>query len=164
MAQAGVVLLSGEARTRPLMGRWPLAEWGIRQGLADCDLCSLFSGSLTECNIAFGFVDPPDSEGDHDLDPNFSGDAPENIKKALNPYFKKKQNKTARRPWAACSITAWVFCGWIYFAHLTAAQEAGGRLCRNFGCSSQPGGSAGWSSKGTWSGLWCFLSNTWPNL
>lgn len=39
------------------------------------------------------------------------------------------------------------------------SQQAGDRLCRNFGCSSQPGGSAGWSLKGTWSGLWWFLSN-----
>lgn len=77
MAQAGVVLLSGEAKTRPLIDRWPLAEWGILQGLADCDLCSLFSGALTECNISMGFM-----EGDHNLDPNFSGDAPENIEKA----------------------------------------------------------------------------------
>lgn len=32
-----------------------------------------------------------------------------------------------------------------------ASQEAGSRLCLSFGCSSQPGGSAGSSSEGTWS-------------
>lgn len=82
MAQAGAVLLSGEAKTRPLMDRWALAGWGILQGLADWDLCSLFSGSLTECNIAMGFMDTPDNERGHNLDPSFSGDAPENTEKA----------------------------------------------------------------------------------
>lgn len=41
-------------------------------------------------------------------------------------------------------------------AHLMAdkgfeSQEAGSRPCLSFGCSSQPGGSAGSSSEGTWS-------------
>lgn len=76
------------------MDKWPLAEWGILQGLADCDLCSLFSGSLTECSIAMGFMDTPDKEGegDHNLDPNFSDDAPENIEKASIIGKKKKKN------------------------------------------------------------------------
>lgn len=70
-----------------------MAEWGILQGLADCDLRSLFSGSLTECNIAMGFMDTPAKEGDHNLDPNFSGDAPEDIKKA-SVIKKNKKKKT----------------------------------------------------------------------
>lgn len=65
-----------------------MAEWGSLQGLADCDLWSLFAGSLTECNIAMGFMDTPD-KGDHNLDPNFSGGAPENIEKAC--FIKNKK-------------------------------------------------------------------------
>lgn len=77
LVQAGVVLLSGEAKTRPLTDRCALAGWGILRGLADCDLCSLFSMSVTEHNMAVGFND-----GDQNLEPNLS--APENIEKTAN--------------------------------------------------------------------------------
>lgn len=74
LPQATVVDLSGEAKTRPWTDRYPLAGWGILQGLADWDLCILFTAdirseeSLTESN------------GDQHLDPFLTDDAPEREK------------------------------------------------------------------------------------
>lgn len=74
LPQATVVDLSGEAKTRPWTDRYPLAGWGILQGLADWDLCILFTAdirseeSLTESN------------GDQHLDPCLTDDAPEREK------------------------------------------------------------------------------------
>lgn len=138
MAQAGVVLLSGVAKTRPLMDRWPLAEWGTLQGLADCDLCSLFSGSLTDCSIAMGFKDTPD-EGDHNLDPNFSGGATENIEKSS--FIKNKKLPDNFR-----LLLLWqhmcFFYSFFYFI-----------LFSFFFFNLPDGGSVIWESAGWWSSV-----------
>lgn len=85
---------------------------------------------------------------------------------SLKEKFKKKTPPDDFRllvPWQHMCV----FC-FYSFAHLMAGQwfegqQAGDFLCQNFGCSSQPGGSAGWSSKGTWSAPQWFLPNTSPN-
>lgn len=83
LPQATVVDLSGEAKTRPWTDRYPLAGWGILQGLTDWDLCTLFTavvwteGSLPECDEPLELMDAAESDGDQQPDPLLTDDAPE---------------------------------------------------------------------------------------
>ena len=103
LPQATVVDLSGEAKTRPWTDRYPLAGWGILQGLADWDLCILFTADVrSEESLA-------ESNGDQHLDPFLTDDAPEKEKK--------------------CSVLFFVF----FPFHVTFADQFGplGRKCLN---------------------------------
>lgn len=82
LPQATVVDLSGEAKTRPWTDRYPLAGWGILQGLADWDLCILFTADVrSEESLA-------ESNGDQHLDPFLTDDAPEKEKKCSVLFFR----------------------------------------------------------------------------
>lgn len=90
LAQAMVVDLSGEAKTRPWTDRCPLAGWGILQGLADWDLCSFFTAVvrseefLTECNEPLELTEAAESDGDQQLEPLLTDDVPE---KTISVFF-----------------------------------------------------------------------------
>lgn len=67
LAQATVVGLSGDVKTRPWTEKYPLADWGILQGLRDWDLCIFFKAAVRIDGFAIDFKEAGEKDGDQHL-------------------------------------------------------------------------------------------------
>lgn len=163
-----VVDLSGEAKTRPCVDRCPLAGWGILQGLTDWDLCSLFtaavrsSDSLAECDVPLEPLEAAESDGNQQLDPLLTDDAPETTISFLLFVCQWKSSchltcpDQIRLPGQTYKMKRNLNPN-LMEGRSSVSQQVGSRGSPNFGCSEQLEASGGWSAEVTRSCLLVFL-------